>query len=173
MLGLTTEYANRFDHFKTRVLDRAQTELSATNLPTTMEFIRRGKAVHTIRFMFAVTTKALPASAPDTDSWQALLPQTGISTKSLDRIQAKLDVGDYPKRYVRYVVAAMEAQVTTGKVKKLARAVFKALTESYLLPAYEKHQQPKAEVSKSRAAAPSEFTKSGGHQRRGHTQALG
>lgn len=86
VLSLTTEYANRFDHFKTRVLDRAQTELSVTDLPITMEFIRRGKAVHTIRFMFAATTKALPAAAPDTDSWQALLLQTGISAKSLDRI---------------------------------------------------------------------------------------
>ena len=160
MLGLTTEYANRFDHFKTRVLDRAQTELSATDLPIAMEFIRRGKAVHTIRFMFAATIKALPAAPPDTDSWQALPLQTGISAKSLDRIQAKLEFGDYPEGYIRYVVAAMEAQVTTGKVKKLAGAVFKALTESYLLPAYEQHQQPKAEVPKSRAAVPSKFTKS-------------
>lgn len=55
----------------------------------------------------------------------------------------------------------MEAQVTTGKVKKLAGAVFNTLTESYLFPAYEKHQQRKAEVPKSRAAAPSKFTKSG------------
>lgn len=59
----------------------------------------------------------------------------------------------------------MEAQVTTGKVKKLAGAVFKTLTESYLFPAYEKHQQPKAEVPKSRAAAPSKFTKSGTRKR--------
>ena len=90
VLGLTTEYANRIDHFNVRVLDRAQIELSATDLPITMEFIRRGKTVHTIQFLFAATAKGLPAAAPVWNSWQALLLQTGIAAKSLDGIQAKL-----------------------------------------------------------------------------------
>ena len=161
VLGLTTEYANRFDHFKVRVLDRAQTELSATDLPITMEFIRRGKAVHTIRFLFAATAKGLPAAAPDTNSWQALLLQTGIAAKSLDGIQAKLEAGDYPEGCIRYVVATMEARVATGKVKKLAGSVFMALTESYLLLAYVKNQQSKADALKSRSGTQSKFTKSG------------
>ena len=33
----------------------------------------------------------------------------------------------------------MEARVATGKVKKLARALFMALTKSYLLPAFVKN----------------------------------
>ena len=161
LLGLTTEYANRFDHFKTRVLDRAQAELATTDLPITLEFIRRGKAVHTIRFLFAATAMALPTAVPDADSWQALLLKAGISIKSLAAIQAKLEAGDYAEGYIRYVEIAIEAQVVAGKVKKLAGAVFKALTESYLLPAYEKLQQPKPVIAKSKPGAKTKFTKSG------------
>lgn len=161
VLGLTTEYINRFDHFKARVLDRAQAELATTDLPITMEFIRRGKAVHIIRFLFAATTKTLSLTTLEEDSWQALLIKTGISSKSLLSIQTKLDAGDYTEGYIRYVVTTIEAQVAAGKVKKLAGAVFKALTESYLLPAYEKLQQPQPVAVKSRNASKTKFTKSG------------
>lgn len=161
LLGLTTEYANRFDHFKARVLDRAQAELAATDLPITMEFIRHGKAVKTIRFLFAATARALPLAAPEEDSWQALLIKIGIATKSLLIIQAKLDAGDYAEGYIRYVVTAIEAQVAAGKVKKLAGAVFKALTDGYLLPAFEKFQQPQPAAAKSKNGPKTKFTKSG------------
>jgi hypothetical protein len=161
VLGLTTEYVNRFDHFKVRVLDRAQAELATTDLPFTMEFIRHGKAVHTIRFLFAATAKTLLLAAPEEDSWQALLIRTGISGKSLLVIQAKLDAGDYTEGYIRYVVTTIEAQVAAGKVKKLAGAVFKALTDSYLLPAYEKQQQPQPKTAKSESGSKTKFTKSG------------
>ena len=78
--------------------------------------------------------------AVDTDSWQTLLPQTGIAARRLDGIQAKLEPYDDSEGYIRYVVAIMEARVATGKVKKLAGAVIMALTKSYLLPAYTKNQ---------------------------------
>ena len=55
MLDLRTEYVNRFDHFNVRVLDWAQTELSATNLPITMGFIRWGKTARTSRFLSDAT----------------------------------------------------------------------------------------------------------------------
>ena len=161
VLGLTTEYANRFDHFKVRVLDRVQAELATTDLPITMDFIRRGKAVHAIRFLFAATAKTLPLAAPTEDSWQALLLKTGISRKSLLSIQAKLDAGDYAEGYIRFVVTTLEAQVVTGKVVKLAGAVFKALQEGYLLPAYEKLQQPQPKGPKSKNMAQAKFAKSG------------
>jgi plasmid replication initiation protein len=113
VLGLTTEYANRFDHFKARVLDRAQAELATTDVPITMEFFRQGKAVRTIRFHFASTTKTLALATPEEGSWQGLLIKTGIAEKSLLAIQAKLAAGDYPEGYIRYVVATVEAQVST------------------------------------------------------------
>jgi hypothetical protein len=160
VLGLTTEYANRFDHFKARVLDRAQTELATTDVPITMELFRQGKAVRTIRFHFASTTKVLALVAPEEGSWQALLLKTGIAEKSLLAIQTKVDAGEYSEGYIRYVVATTEAQVATGKVKKLAGAVFKALTDNYLLPAYEK-QQPQSTAIKSKSAGKTKFTKSG------------
>jgi hypothetical protein len=161
VLGLTTEYANRFDHFKARVLDRAQAELATTDVPITIEFFRQGKAVRTIRFHFASTVKAPALVAPEEGSWQALLLRTGIAEKSLLVIQAKLDAGDYPEGYIRYVVTTIEAQVATGKVKKLAGAVFKALSDNYLLPAYEKLQQPQSTMTKSKDAVKTKFTKSG------------
>lgn len=161
LLGLTTEYVNRFDHFKVRVLDRAKAELATTDLPITMEFVRHGKAVQTIRFLFAAATRALPLTTLEEDSWQALLIKTGISSKSLLSIQAKLDAGDYAEGYIRYVVTTIGAQVATGKIKKLAGAVFKALTDSYLLPAYEKLQQPQPEASKGKNESKTKFTKSG------------
>lgn len=64
------------------------------------------------------------------DNWQALLPQTEIAARSLERIQAKLETCDDPEGYIRYVVATMKARVATGKVKKLAWAVFMAPTKS-------------------------------------------
>jgi hypothetical protein len=82
--------ANRFDHFKARVLDRAQAELATTDVPITMEFFRQGKAVRTIRFHFASTIKASVLVAPEEGSWQALLLKTGIVEKSLLAIQASL-----------------------------------------------------------------------------------
>jgi hypothetical protein len=160
VLGLTTEYANRFDHFKARVLDRAQAELATTDVPITMEFFRQGKAVRTIRFHFASTTKTLALATPEEGSWQALLIKTGIAEKSLPAIQAKLDAGDYSEGYIRYVLATVEAQVSTGKIKKLAGAVFKALTDNYLLPSYEK-QQSQPSTTKSKSTGKTKFTKSG------------
>jgi hypothetical protein len=161
VLGLTTEYANRFDHLKARVLDRAQAELATTDVPFTMEFFRQGKAVRTIRFHFASTAKVLIPAAPEEGSWQALLIRTGIAGKSLPAIQAKLEAGDYPEGYIRFVVTTMEAQVSAGKVKKLAGAVFKALTDKYLLPAYEKQLQPQLTTMKSKNSVKTKFTKLG------------
>ena len=161
VLGLTTEYVNRFDHFSARVLFPAQEELATAGLFITMEFIRRGKAVYSIRFNFAAAANALAPAAPAENSWQALLLDIGVSNKSLPAIQAKLDAGDYPEGYIRYVVEDIEGQVATGKVKKVAGAVFVALTEGYLLPAYKKSQQPRSAAAKSKPEAKAKFDKSG------------
>lgn len=74
----------------------------------------------------------------------------GVSTASLPAIVARLVAGDYDLGYVRYVLDHVKGQVKAGKVKKEGGAVFKALTEGYLLAAYQAQQaspRPKARVS--------------------------
>ena len=83
-------------------------------------------------------------------NWEALLLASGVSPKSMAQIQAQLDAGRYDEGYIRHVVETIRAQVAAGKVKKEAGAVFKALTEGYLLADY---QKPKtAVVAKTRVA---------------------
>jgi len=61
----------------------------------------------------------------------------GVSAASLPAIATQLAAGDYDLGYVRYVLDQVRAQVKAGKVKKEGGAVFKALTEGYLLAAYQ------------------------------------
>lgn len=161
VLGLTTEYVNRFDHFSVRVLFPAQEELANAGLFITMDFIRRGRAVYSILFGFAAAINALVPVAPEEDSWEALLLDIGVSNKSLPAIQAKLDDGDYAEGYIRFVVEHIEGQAAVGKEKKIAGAVFTALTEGYLLPVYKKLQQPRSAAAKSKPGAKAKFDKSG------------
>jgi hypothetical protein len=67
---------------------------------------------------------------------------------SLPLIQARLTAGDYDLGYVRYVLDTVKSQVLTGKIKKEGGAVFKALTDCYLLPDYQ--QKLTATVSKKK-----------------------
>ena len=144
VLGFTTEYAGRFDHFKARVLDRAQQELAATDLPITFEFERKGRAVSSIRFLFPPIV-AQAAEAPAEGTWQALLVSVGITVRSLDAVQAQLDAGTYDEGYIAYVVKTVQHQVTEGKkVPKVAGAIYKALKEAYWVADYAKTAVPSA-----------------------------
>lgn len=145
ILGLGEEY-DRFDNFKARVLERAKMELAATDLPFTYEVVKSGRVVTDIRFFFKPAGGAAieAASAVTLAPWEQALVEVGIATASLATIGARLTAGDYDEGYVQYVLAAVKAQVKTGKVKKEAGAVFKALTDGYLLPAYRKAQQAPA-----------------------------
>jgi hypothetical protein len=71
-----------------------------------------------------------------------------VSAASLPLIQARLAAGDYDLGYVRYVLDTVKSQVRTGKIKKEGGAVFKALTDGYLLPEYQ--QKLNASVSKKK-----------------------
>lgn len=144
VLGLTTEYENRFDHFKARVLDRAQRELADTDLPFTYELLRQGKAVSEIRFLFAPTPAQLPTAAPAADSWEAALLAVGVAGKSLSKIKTQLEAGYYDEGYIHFVLTTVRKQVQAGKVKKEAGAVFKALSDGYLLADYQKPTLPPA-----------------------------
>lgn len=154
VLGLTTEYQNRFDHFRERVLDRAQTELAQTDLPFTYEVIKQGRVITEIRFLFEPAGGALAASSVEAarSAWETAVLAAGVGEKSLPAIRAQVEAGVYEEGYVHYVLQAIRAKVLQGKVKKEGGAVFKALSEGYLLLDYHK-QLAKAQV-KPRKAAP-------------------
>ena len=155
LLGLTTEYEGRFDHFRARVLDRAQQELQETDMPFTYEMVRQGKSVTELRFLFAPAPALMAGpGAPAGEGWEALLLNIGVSGKSLQQISGQLEAGYYQEGYIRFVVDRMAEQVRLGKIKKQAGAVYKALTEGYLLAEYEQAQkstlkikQPKQELA--------------------------
>lgn len=148
MLKLGPGY-DRWDNFKARVLDRAQEELAATDLPFTYEALKQGRHITEIKFIFTSTPTQLPTLVESTDGWEALLLASGIARKSLPAIRTQIESGTYDEGYVRYVVATVKAQVAAGKVKKEAGAVFKALMEGYLLADY---QKPKPANGKVKAA---------------------
>jgi hypothetical protein len=165
ILGFTDEYVDRFDHFKARVLEPAQKELSQTDLPFTYELLKEGRVVDSIRFLFApggVQPLELPPA--EVEQWAQALLEIGIAAKSLEVVREKLAAGEYEEGYVHYVLATVRSQVQGGKIKKEAGAVYKALTDNYLLPAYLKTKlAPAAKPTKSVKSGQTAhlFTKSG------------
>ncbi|MGI4734175.1 MAG: replication initiation protein [Janthinobacterium lividum] len=165
ILGFTDEYVDRFDHFKARVLEPAQKELSQTDLPFTYELLKEGRVVDSIRFLFA-PGGVQPLELPPTkvEQWAQPLLEIGIAAKSLEVVSEKLAAGEYEEGYVHYVLATVRSQVQSGKIKKEAGAVYKALTDNYLLPAYLKTKlAPAAKPTKPAKSGQTAllFTKSG------------
>ena len=144
VLGLKDEYVDRFDHFRTRVLDPAQEELAATDLPFTYELLKEGRVITEIRFLFAPGEVPAAAELLPAEAWAQALLEVGVAAKSLVAVREKLAVGYYDEGYIQFVLVQVRAQVKAGKVKKEAGAVFKALTDGYLLPAYQKARQAPA-----------------------------
>jgi hypothetical protein len=141
ILGMTTQYAGRFDHFKIRVLERARQELALTDLPFTYELERYGKAVVGILFLFDKVKKQPLAPAPVVPppaEWEAALLDVGVSSKSLADIRSQLAAGDYDEGYVWFVLQWVRTQVQAGKVRNEAGAVYQALSRAYLLAEYRK-----------------------------------
>lgn len=152
VLGLTTEYENRFDHFRDRVLDRAQTELAQTDLPFTYEVIKQGRVITEIRFLFEPAGGANIASVKtEPTAWEAAVLAVGVGEKSLSAIRSQLEGKMYDEGYINFVLRVIRAKVLQGKVKKEGGAVFKALTEGYLLADYRK-QIAKAQVKQQKSA---------------------
>jgi hypothetical protein len=150
ILGLSTEY-DRFNNFRVKVLDRAQLELAETDLPFTYELLKQGRVVTDIRFSFSPQGQVtLPALTAPPTAWEAALLGVGVSIVSLATVRTRLEAGDYDEGYVHFVLHQVKAQVAAGKVKKEAGAVFKALTDGYLLPAYQKAQQVAVTKSKGK-----------------------
>jgi hypothetical protein len=164
ILGFTDEYVDRFDHFKARVLEPAQKELSQTDLPFTYELLKEGRVVDSIRFLFApggVQPLELPPA--EVEQWAQALLEIGIAAKSLEVVREKLAAGEYEEGYIHYVLATVRSQVQSGKIKKEAGAVYKALIDNYLLPPYLKTKlAPAVKPTKpAKSGQTALFTKSG------------
>lgn len=156
ILGLKDEYIDRFDHFRARVLDPAQEELAQTDLPFTYELIKQGRVITEIRFLFPSTSAALPEILHPSEPWAESLLAAGVANKSLETVREKLVAGAYDEGYVYFVLQTVRIQADAGKVKKPAGAIFKALVDGYLLPAYQKTQltpvtpaKPKARINQA------------------------
>lgn len=141
-LGLEKEYG-RFNNFRVRVLDQAQKELADTDTPFTFEPIKAGRDVVAIEFRFHLhkTAKLRQSNAQPLLEWEEAVLSTGVASNSLPQIRSRLVAGDYELGYVRYVLDTVKSQLQAGKIKREGGAVFKALADGYMLPAYHKAQQ--------------------------------
>lgn len=140
MLGLTTEYEGRFDHFRARVLDPVQRELAATDLPFTYELLKQGRTITDIWFEFP-KSRAARLETPPVEAWAQTLREEGVAVNSLDMVRAQLIAGIYDEGYITYVLEHARARARAGKIKRAGGAIFRALTKYYLLADYRQAQQ--------------------------------
>jgi hypothetical protein len=162
ILNLSEGY-DRFNNFRTRILERAQEELSQTDLPFTFTTISKGRTVTHIEFHFKPTgaaSAATPLLSTPVTEWEAAVLEAGVSPSSLAKIQARVAAGDYDEGYVRYVLTTIKEQARLGKIKRPAGAVYRALSDGYLLSDYRKAQQTSSgKKNKLNAALASERKK--------------
>jgi len=125
-----------FKNFKARVLDKAQDELSATDIPFTYNVERTGRSARSIVFAFPPTGTATKMTSIARPVWQQRLLDIGVGSRSISTIEAQLNTGDYDEGYVEYVMRIVESQFRKGKIKKPAGAIYKALVEKYLFEDY-------------------------------------
>ncbi|MGI4734433.1 MAG: replication initiation protein [Janthinobacterium lividum] len=163
MLNIAENEYPRFSNFKARVLDRAQVELSRTDMPFTFELERQNQLVQRIKFLFGYSTTSAASSEveitqhaqltentqhseqaehineavnKDDPAWMQALRLVGVSQRSIKQVAKQLEAQEYPLEYVDFVLARIGKQHRLGKVKKPAGAVYKALIEKYLLEEY-------------------------------------
>ena len=149
VLDLEGQY-KQFPLFKLRVLDRAQQELSQTNLAFQYELIRgKSNTVEEIRFHFTpVTSEVLLPSLPATAEWQKALLEIGVSASSIATIGELIERGEMEPGYVQYVVQHQRSKSSEGKIKSLAGSVFTALTKGHLADEYRKALQRQKSVAR-------------------------
>jgi hypothetical protein len=145
------EYADRFNNFKAKVLDKAQEELADTDLCFEMELLREGKAVKQIRFTFNASplvlepsaTKlplAAPATVPALEAWVPELLAVGIGEAGCEIIRRHLTEGQYPVEYLRYVLDVMR-RPRKAKIRKPADYIYKCITGKLLLEEFRRSQE--------------------------------
>jgi hypothetical protein len=147
LLTLDGQY-KQFPLFRLRVLDRAQQELSQTDLPFEYELLREGKGVAQIRFLFKPLL-ALPEVSvlPLEAGWQHTLQEMGMAPSSLATIQSLAEQGKATPDYIAFVIKTQQARHQAGKVKSVAGAVFTAITKQHLVAEYEAQQQKRPSTS--------------------------
>ena len=136
ILNLHGQY-KQFPLFRLRVLDRAQQELSQTDLPFEYELLREGKAVTQIKFLFKPIATLPEAAAPAPPGWQQTLQELGLAPASLATIVELVGQGTVTVEYVQFVVRTQQAKFQAGKVKSLPGSIFTAITKQHLLSEYE------------------------------------
>jgi hypothetical protein len=145
------EYVGRFDNFKAKVLDKAQKELSKTDLAFEMEVIRVGRVAEQIRFTFSAKpllldspsptetpsspTKTPSAALPVQELWALELHELGVSEEGCDIIRRHLAEGQYPEAYLRYVLRVLQ-KPRKSPIRKPADYIFKCVTGKLLLDEY-------------------------------------
>ncbi|WP_055562942.1 replication initiation protein [Hymenobacter sp. AT01-02] len=125
-----------FKNLKVRILDKAQDEIAATDIPFTYDVEREGRSVKRIVFAFPPAGTATKMTSVARPVWQQRLIERGVGNRSISTIEAQLSAGDYDEGYVDYVLRIVENQFRKGKIKKPAGAIYKALVEKYLLEDY-------------------------------------
>lgn len=144
LLNLEGQY-KQFPLFKLRVLDKAQQELSKTDLPFTYELLREGRAVAQVRFhfpLFAAGHESLPLIPPA--EWEVSLQQAGLSATSLATVAKLVADGKVDPEYVGFVVRNQREKHRLGKVKSLPGSVFSAIVKGHLLAEFRESSQRRA-----------------------------
>ena len=156
LLDLEGQY-KQFPLFKLRVLDRAQQELSQTNLAFEYDLLRgKGKSVEQIRFRFApVASEAVLPALQSPNEWQKALMDAGVSANSILAVGELIDKGEIEPAYVLFVINQQRGKSTQGKISSLAGAVFTAITKGHSLEEYRKSLvvRKKAAIRKSEKAS--------------------
>jgi hypothetical protein len=155
LLNLQGRY-KQFPLFRLRVLNRAQEELSKTDLPFEYELHCEGKnnKVVRIRFVFKPLLVLTEAEAQFLEgTWQQALKQLDMAPSSLVTIQSLIEQGKVTSDYVLFVVKDLQAKYKAGKVKSVAGAVFSAITKLHLMAEYQAQQQKRPN------SVPSQLTK--------------
>lgn len=148
------EYADRFNNFKAKVLDKAQEELADTDLCFEMELLREGKAVKHIRFTFNAiplvlepSATKLPLATPQTppvqEAWATELLTIGVGEAGCEIIRRHLLEEQYPAEYLSYVLEVMR-RPRKSKIRKPADYVYKCITGKLLLEEFRRSQEPVA-----------------------------
>lgn len=150
ILGLEGQY-KQFPLFRLRVLDKAQQELSQTDLPFKYELLRAGgaKRVTHIKMIFeplaglpeAALAAAEVAGEPLPDYHRQLL-ELKLAASSLENLLELVGQKAITPDYVTYVIRVQREKHQAGKIKSLAGAVFAALTKRQLLAEFEDSRRP-------------------------------
>jgi hypothetical protein len=149
ILNLDGQY-RQFPLFRLRVLDRAQQELSQTDLPFEYELLRVGKSVAHIKFTFKPLVVLPDVIEPALPGWQQTLQEVGLAPTSLAIVQELIEQGTITLEYVQFVVGVQQAKFEAGKVKSLPGAVFSAITKQHLLAEYEAQRKKSSPTATAR-----------------------